>query len=47
MTQQSEQDHEIARLRAAIEDAIETLESMGLHVDNPLYDRLRAALEWS
>lgn len=36
---------EIGRLRAALEDAVDTLESMDLHVDNPLYDRLRAALE--
>ena len=27
-----------------IEDVIETLESMDLHTDNPLYERLRAAL---
>lgn len=31
--------------RAAIEDAIETLEAMDLHLDNPLYDRLRNAIE--
>jgi hypothetical protein len=35
---------EIERLRAAVEDAIDTLEAMGLHVDNPLYDRLVAAI---
>lgn len=28
-----------------IEDAVETLEAMDLHIDNPLYDRLRAFLE--
>ncbi len=32
------------RLRAAIEDAIETLEAMDLHVDNPLYNRLVEAI---
>lgn len=31
-------------LIAVIEDAIETLEAMGLHTDNPLYDRLVAAV---
>lgn len=36
---------EIERLRALIEDTVETLEAMGLHVDNPLYNRLRAALD--
>ena len=35
---------EIDRLLAVIEDAIDTLESMGLHIDNPLYERLREAL---
>lgn len=35
---------EIERLRGVIEDAIETLEAMDLHVDNPLYERLCAAL---
>lgn len=40
-----DQDAEIERLREAIEDAINTLESMSLHTDNPLYDRLCAALE--
>lgn len=33
------------RLRATLEDAVETLESMDMHVDNPLYERLRDALE--
>lgn len=32
-------------LRKVVADAIETLESMDLHDDNPLYERLRAALE--
>jgi hypothetical protein len=32
-------------LRAAVEDAVETLEAMDLHLDNPLYERLREALE--
>lgn len=32
-------------LLAAIEDAIDTLEAMNLHIDNPLYDRLRAVAE--
>jgi len=31
-------------LIAVIEDAIETLEAMDLHTDNPLYDRLVAAV---
>lgn len=35
---------EIERLRAVVEDAIETLEAMDLHVDNPLYVRLCRAL---
>lgn len=35
---------EIEQLEAALEDAIETLEAMDFHVDNPLYERLRAAL---
>jgi hypothetical protein len=39
--------NKIKRLHAAIEDAVETLEAMDLHVDNPLYDRLRTALEQS
>lgn len=38
---------EIERMRAAIEDAVETLEAMDLHTDNPLYDRLRAVVEQS
>lgn len=33
------------RLRALIEDTVETLEAMDLHTNNPLYDRLRAAVE--
>lgn len=33
------------RLRALLEDAVDTLEAMNLHTNNPLYDRLRAALE--
>lgn len=36
---------EVERLRGVIEDAIETLEAMDLHVDNPLYERLCAALQ--
>ena len=36
---------DMARLRNAIEDAIDTLEAMNLHIDNPLYARLRAAIE--
>ncbi len=36
---------EIMRLTIAIEDAIDTLEAMDLHTDNPLYARLRATLE--
>ncbi len=36
---------EIERLRALVEETIETLEAMNLHVDNPLYVRLRDALE--
>lgn len=39
-----QKDDEIERLRATIEDAIDTLEAMDLHADNPLYDRLVAAL---
>lgn len=35
------------RLRAAVEDAVETLEAMDMHIDNPLYARLRDALEQS
>ena len=35
---------EIARLTEAIEDAIDTLEAMDLHVENPLYERLCKAL---
>jgi hypothetical protein len=30
---------------AVLEDVVNTLEAMGLHLDNPLYDRVRAALE--
>lgn len=37
--------NEVDRLRAAIEDAIDTLEAMDMHIDNPLYARLRATLE--
>jgi len=33
------------RLRSALEDAVETLESMDLHIRNPLYERLRTILE--
>ncbi len=36
---------EIAKLREALEDAVDTLEAMDVHIDNPLYDRLRAVLE--
>ncbi len=32
-------------LRTALEDAVETLEAMDLHIENPLYQRLRTALE--
>ena len=35
---------EISRLREAVEDAIDTLEAMDLHTDNPLYSRLRAVM---
>lgn len=35
----------VERRDEVIEDAVETLEAMDLHVDNPLYDRLRAILE--
>lgn len=35
---------ENARLREVIEDAIDTLEAMDLHTDNPLYVRLVASL---
>lgn len=41
----AQQDEQIERLRAALSDTVETLEAMDLHVDNPLYDRLRRALE--
>lgn len=41
----AERDATIESLRASIEDAVETLEAMDLHVENPLYDRLRAAVE--
>jgi hypothetical protein len=37
-------DHAKA-LASAVEEAIEALESMDLHIDNSLYDRLRTALE--
>lgn len=40
-------ESQIERLRGVIEDAIETLEAMDLHVDNPLYERLCAALQSS
>ena len=33
------------RLRKAIEDAINTLEAMDLHVCNPLYERLYKTIE--
>lgn len=33
------------RLRVVLEDAVDTLEAMDPHTDNPLYDRLRVALE--
>lgn len=33
------------RFHAGIEDAVDTLEAMDLHVDNPLYDRLRVILD--
>jgi hypothetical protein len=36
---------EIEQLRDSLEDAINTLEAMDLHIDNPLYDRMRAVLE--
>lgn len=36
---------DIEQLRVAVEDAIDTLEAMNLHVDNPLYERLRGVLE--
>jgi hypothetical protein len=36
---------EITSLMAVLEDVVNTLEAMGLHLDNPLYDRVRAALE--
>jgi hypothetical protein len=35
---------DIVKLREAVEDAIDTLEAMSLHVDNPLYERLKRAL---
>lgn len=37
--------HQLRGAREVIEDAVETLESMDMHVDNPLYERMRAALE--
>ena len=36
---------EVQRLRVGLEDAVNTLEAMDLHVDNPLYERLRKILE--
>lgn len=36
---------EIKRLRRGLEDAVDTLEAMDLHIDNPLYERLRKILE--
>lgn len=33
------------RLLAAVEDAIDALEAMDLHIDNPLYERLCAACQ--
>jgi hypothetical protein len=33
------------QFRAALEDVVETLEAMDLHVDNPLYERTRKVLE--
>lgn len=38
---------EIDILFNAVEDAIDTLEAMDLHIDNPLYARLRAVAERS
>lgn len=35
----------IEQLEAALEDAVDTLEAMDLHIDNPLYARLRKVLE--
>lgn len=35
----------LSAARAVIEDGVDTLESMNLHIDNPLYDRLLAFLE--
>jgi hypothetical protein len=35
----------IEALEVALEDAIDTLESMDLHINNPLYERLCAALD--
>lgn len=35
----------IARLQESVEDTIHTLESMNMHIDNPLYSRLRSTLE--
>lgn len=35
---------EIDKLFDAVEDAIDTLEAMDLHIDNPLYERLRRAI---
>ena len=32
-------------LWTALEDAVNTMEAMGLHFDNPLYNRLREVLE--
>ena len=36
---------EVERLKAGLEDVVETLESMDLHIDNPLYDRTSRLLE--
>jgi hypothetical protein len=35
------------RLHEALEDVVDTLEAMDLHIDNPLYDRVRAVIEQS
>lgn len=36
---------EIDALKSIIEDAVETMEAMDLHVDNPLYERLRSVID--
>jgi hypothetical protein len=40
-----EPDMTMEELRAALEDVVETLEAMYMHINNPLYDKLRAILE--